>query len=380
MDKNIRLCIIANAKNDEGKIIYLRKFIDVINQLSQEVYIITGDFIHEGDDRIHVINIQQNIKVTGEISRISRFIRTQLVFSYNIIKLSSQVNVVLFFGPTSIIPLALSKFLNKKIIVIMGGSAWKGTDKIYKNSNFFSYIYPNILKYIEKIGLIMSDRIGVEGESAINFLDLANYKGKIEILRNMHLDLKSFRVITNINERDNLVGFISRLNEGKGALNFINSIPIILKERSDIEFLIVGDGALFGQIRDIISSYKLSNKVKLVGWAHYNEMPTYLNKIKLLVLPTLSDGTPSIVSESMACGSIVLSTPVGGIPDLVKDGKTGFLLESNDPACIARGVLRVLNYPDLDKIANNARNLIEIDYTYEANKNRFEKLLKDITN
>ena len=363
MDKNIRLCIIANAKNDEGKIIYLRKFIDVINQLSQEVYIITGDFIHEGDDRIHVINIQQNIKVTGEISRISRFIRTQLVFSYNIIKLSSQVNVVLFFGPTSIIPLALSKFLNKKIIVIMGGSAWKGTDKIYKNSNFFSYIYPNILKYIEKIGLIMSDRIGVEGESAINFLDLANYKGKIEILRNMHLDLKSFRVITNINERDNLVGFISRLNEGKGALNFINSIPIILKERSDIEFLIVGDGALFGQIRDIISSYKLSNKVKLVGWAHYNEMPTYLNKIKLLVLPTLSDGTPSIVSESMACGSIVLSTPVGGIPDLVKDGKTGFLLESNDPACIARGVLRVLNYPDLDKIANNARNLIEIDYT-----------------
>lgn len=76
-----------------------------------------------------------------------------------------------------------------------------------------------------------------------------------------------------------------------------------------------------------------------------------------------------------ACGTPVLATPVGAIPDVIKDEETGFILEDNSPECIARDVMRVLNYPDLDKIVKNARELVEKEFTYEATVERYRKIL-----
>jgi glycosyltransferase involved in cell wall biosynthesis len=70
--------------------------------------------------------------------------------------------------------------------------------------------------------------------------------------------------------------------------------------------------------------------------------------------------------EAMASGSIILSTPVGAIPDYINDGETGFIMEDNSPKCIIENVIRVLEFPNLDKIAENARDLVEREFTYEA--------------
>jgi len=81
---------------------------------------------------------------------------------------------------------------------------------------------------------------------------------------------------------------------------------------------------------------------------------------------------------AMACGTPVLATPVGGIPDVIKDEETGFILEDNSPECIAENVIRALNHPDLDRIVKNARKLIEERYTYEAAVERYRKILENI--
>ena len=80
----------------------------------------------------------------------------------------------------------------------------------------------------------------------------------------------------------------------------------------------------------------------------------------------------------MGCGTSVLATSVGGAPDLRKDGKIGFIMENNSPACIARNVMRALEHPNLDKIVKNARELIEKDFTYEAAVERYKKILESI--
>ena len=71
----------------------------------------------------------------------------------------------------------------------------------------------------------------------------------------------------------------------------------------------------------------------------------------------------------------ILATPVGIIPDVIKDGKTGFITEDNSPECIARNVIRALNYPKLDHIAKAARELVEREYTHEAAVDRYRKIL-----
>jgi glycosyltransferase involved in cell wall biosynthesis len=78
----------------------------------------------------------------------------------------------------------------------------------------------------------------------------------------------------------------------------------------------------------------------------------------------------------MACGTPVLSTPVGAIPDFITDGETGFLMENNSPGCIEKNLIRVLNFPDIEKIIINAQNLLKKEFTLESAVNRYCEILK----
>ena len=108
------------------------------------------------------------------------------------------------------------------------------------------------------------------------------------------------------------------------------------------------------------------------GWISREELPNYLNQLRLLVLPSYSEGLPNIMLEAMACGTPVLATPVGAIPDIIIDGKTGFIMDDNSPECIAENVIRALNSPDLEEIAEAGRLLVKETFTYEEIMKRWE--------
>jgi glycosyltransferase involved in cell wall biosynthesis len=80
----------------------------------------------------------------------------------------------------------------------------------------------------------------------------------------------------------------------------------------------------------------------------------------------------------MACGTPVLATAVGAIPDVIKDGETGFVMEDNSPECIASNIIRALNHPNLEQITKNARTLIETEFTYEKAVERYRKILSEL--
>jgi glycosyltransferase involved in cell wall biosynthesis len=82
--------------------------------------------------------------------------------------------------------------------------------------------------------------------------------------------------------------------------------------------------------------------------------------------------------EAMACGTPVLATPVGAIPDIIIDGKTGFIMENNSPECIAKNVIRALSSPDLEQIAENGRRFVEENFTFEKTVENWRRILQDI--
>jgi glycosyltransferase involved in cell wall biosynthesis len=118
--------------------------------------------------------------------------------------------------------------------------------------------------------------------------------------------------------------------------------------------------------------------MELTGWIPHDELPDYLNELKLLILPSYTEGLPNIMLEAMACGTPVLATPVGAIPDVIKEGRTGFIMENNSPGCIAENMMRALEYPDLDRIVENARELVKKEFTYGAAVERYRKILEDL--
>jgi glycosyltransferase involved in cell wall biosynthesis len=80
----------------------------------------------------------------------------------------------------------------------------------------------------------------------------------------------------------------------------------------------------------------------------------------------------------MACGTPVLATPVGAIPDVIINEVTGFLLESTTPECIAQRTTMILNYTELEKVADNAGSLIRLKFTKTAATERYDKMLKEV--
>ena len=74
----------------------------------------------------------------------------------------------------------------------------------------------------------------------------------------------------------------------------------------------------------------------------------------------------------------MLSTSIGAIPDVIIDGKTGFIMEENSPECIAENVIRALNSPDLEQIAGAGRRFVEENFTFESTVARWKEVLEEI--
>jgi predicted Zn-dependent protease len=105
-----------------------------------------------------------------------------------------------------------------------------------------------------------------------------------------------------------------------------------------------------------------------------------LNRLRLLVMPSEpTEGLPTTILEAFACGTPVYATPVSGVPDVVVEGETGFLMTEDTPEAIAGRIEEIMGRDDLAAIGANARRLVEEEYDYEATVARYREMLTGIT-
>ena len=149
----------------------------------------------------------------------------------------------------------------------------------------------------------------------------------------------------------------------------------ISDDYKDLNFFIGGDGPLKSEVLNFIADNNL-DKVEFMGWISHEDLPEYLNELKLLVIPSYIEGLPNIMLEAMACGTPVIITPVGGVLDVVTDEKTGFIMQDNSPDCIEKNIIRALNFQDINKIVLNSRKLIEDKYSFKTALERFKLALE----
>jgi glycosyltransferase involved in cell wall biosynthesis len=158
-------------------------------------------------------------------------------------------------------------------------------------------------------------------------------------------------------------------------MEFVQAIPLALAQRSDLTFLIIGTGRLDKYLEKTLEGQSWASHVTWLKWVEHERIPDYLNQLRLVVIPSYSEGVPSLALEAMGCGTPILATPAGGIPDLVTDGETGFLLADNTPPVIAQAVVRVVDDPRLESIAQRARALIECEFSLDAASRRYRVMI-----
>lgn len=353
------------------------RFAALLAPLAKEVFIITGNFhANIPYDNVTVINVKAPTAKTLKeplISRGFRFLSAQFTLPVAIIRLFSRVgrnlDIVFFFGGEAfLIPMMISKLLRRKMVLVPRGSLER-EEQVRKNPFY------KLLGGLRRLNLKLSDRIIVYSEGLIKEWNLERYQNKILISPYLFVDCEKFRPERTPMEKDNIIAYIGRLDAEKGIMNFVEAMPKLLRIKDDATALIIGDGQFRDEAENYLKQRKLHDRVTFAGWVTHDNMPDYLNRLKLLVLPSYTEGLPNSMLEAMACGTPVLATPVGAIPDLTKDGETGFIMEDNSPECIARNVIRALNHAQLEKIARNARTLVEKEFTYQAAVERYRIIL-----
>jgi len=314
-----------------------------------------------------ILNLIYYSSPNNYFDKILFYTYSQLKSVFFLIKGSRNKKIYVFYlADTLLLQMIVAKILRKKVLLIIGAD-------VYRIMSVKRDPFAIIFKLFIYINYALANRLIVYSPNMVNEYNLKKFEDKISFGYEHAIDICSFRIEKYINERSLTIGFIGRLSEEKGVLNFAKSISIISNINPNINFIIGGDGHLRDAIIDELRSL-MNHKVILVGWIPYDELPRCLNELRLLVLPSYTEGLPNIVLEAMACGTPVLATPVGAILDIIEDGETGFIMKNNSPQCIAENVSHILGRSNLKEISENARAFIEQNFTFNETMRKWEEI------
>ena len=137
--------------------------------------------------------------------------------------------------------------------------------------------------------------------------------------------------------------YVGRLTDGKGLFDLLDAVQFL--PTNEIHLDIVGHGPLRSSLSERISRNGLDESVSIHG--HREDIPAVMASADILVLPSYREGTPRVITEARAAGLPVVSTDVAGIPEMVLDGETGYLVEPGDVDSLRNRIRDLIESPDL---------------------------------
>ena len=129
--------------------------------------------------------------------------------------------------------------------------------------------------------------------------------------------------------------FIGRLCPQKAPWILVQAALILAKTGTAFELHILGDGELEAETRSFAELHGLSGQIHFHGRVSAAEVRAAIESSRALVLPSFAEGLPVVLMEALSRGRPVITTAIAGIPELVRDGKEGWLVPSGDPAALA---------------------------------------------
>ena len=149
-----------------------------------------------------------------------------------------------------------------------------------------------------------------------------------------------------------LVGFIGRLSAEKGPDLFLRMALSVRAQCPEAEFVLVGEGTMLKQLETFAKRFGIADAVHFAG--NQDDMPAVFNELDVVVSSSLSEAMPLAVMEAMASGVPVVACKVGGIPDLIEHGVTGWLAPESDYDELATRVVDLLEDDALRLAAGKA--------------------------
>jgi glycosyltransferase involved in cell wall biosynthesis len=172
-----------------------------------------------------------------------------------------------------------------------------------------------------------------------------------------------------------LVGMIGRLDRQKNPLDFIRAAAVVAGTYSEVQFLLVGDGALRPQCEALIKELNLEGKFFLLGYRE--DVHKILPILTITTMSSLWEGLPIAFLEAMSAGKPIVANDVDGAGDVVIDGETGFLVPPREPAEMAERILFLLDNEELCKEMGQAAQERSVYFSVQRMVGQMESLYRE---
>ncbi|MHB8651688.1 MAG: glycosyltransferase family 4 protein [Minisyncoccota bacterium] len=295
----------------------------------------------------------------GEVRHLPKLVR-HIAYFVKAIQAGKHADIIFAQDPVSVgLPAMLAaKFLGKRFVLkVVGDYAWEqGTSRfgVHDSLDYFSkrYLeYPffvRLLKRIEYRVALCAERVVVPSEYLAGIV--SNWgieRKKITVVYNAYKYQEMKESCEELRKELRLEGKViltaSRLVPWKGFGTLIELFPSVLKEVPDATLYIVGSGPEEDSLKKLIREHNLEAKVILLGQLPRAILLRYLKAADLFVLNTFYEGFSHHILEAMSLGTPVLTTRVGGNPELIVDQQEGLLVAYNDKKALTEKIYGVLS-------------------------------------
>ena len=181
------------------------------------------------------------------------------------------------------------------------------------------------------------------------------------------------------NDQERYILCVAMHNEKKALDVLIRAVALLEDVEPPFKLVLVGDGPLHQQLKDLAVSLGIHKRIAFRGFQGRREVAKLLHGCELFVLPSRSEPFGIAIIEALACRKPVIATSVGGIPEIIEDGRTGLLVEPNDAGALAAALLRVLQDQELRTVlATNGYRTVQERFRSENTGSAYEAVFRDM--
>lgn len=354
-----------------GVLEYLYMFLKNFKDENYEnVLIVSQDYENKLDkfrnivNDIYVINmtreikLKQDIKTTLQVRKLLKKLKPDILYLHSS-KAGAYGRIALLFNrKTKILYNAHGWYFNadmsqkkKKVIILIEKILALRANKII---NISKSEYDSALKY----------KIAPERKMCVieNGIDFTKFEGCDKYR-------EETRKRYNIRDDEIVIGVVGRLSEQKDPITTIKAFNEVYKENRNVRLMYVGSGELEDEVMKYAKENNLQHLVTITGWVDNTER--YIPAFDIAILPSKWEGFGLAIIEYMACKKPIVASNVGGMLDIIKTEKNGFLAEVGDVSKFAEYIMKYINDKDL------CNRVVNYNYEYSIKKFNISELVKE---
>ncbi len=252
--------------------------------------------------------------------------------------------------PSAFIGVFLKVFYGKPLI-----ATTRGTELVLSSKSF---IWRQFLKYtIKRCDYLVSNNfkhLEIFNKFGVNENKIIHIPNGLDYFLYKKRDKRIIRKKLGFSYSEKIILFVGHLIKIKRVDVLIGIFKKILKQNSKTRLIIVGDGPLRNELNSLVNNFGLKSKVQFMGSVNPEMVALYYNAADVFVLTSSSEGRPNVVLEAMASGLPVVTTNVGDVGGIIKDGNNGFIVNVDDISAFAEKLEKLLsNKKLLEKFSHN---------------------------